>query len=194
MLNAYIYDIYFFFFFNFVVILGCKTRGRAVDELSLLLLTIGNFSLCESNADSWYWSLDYSGMFSVKSLSLLVQRKLLDEASSHSPFIWNSWVLGKVNICVWRALLNRLPTRDSLSSRGISLASSLWPLCGIEAESVAHCVLNCHMIRPIWSKVCGWWSMGLSLSSSLEDLFAGHLNYALSKWDAIRFSVECVMF
>ncbi|GJZ51365.1 hypothetical protein Tco_0605880 [Tanacetum coccineum] len=31
---------------------------------------------------------------------------------------WNSWIPRKVNICVWKASINRLPTRSNLIERG----------------------------------------------------------------------------
>ncbi|GKE03667.1 RNA-directed DNA polymerase, eukaryota, reverse transcriptase zinc-binding domain protein [Tanacetum coccineum] len=34
-------------------------------------------------------------------------------------FVWNSWVPRKVNVCAWRVALDRLPTRENLSRRGL---------------------------------------------------------------------------
>lgn len=64
-----------------------QPRGRASHEM-------GTLKLSEDHNDFWSWSPDLSGKFSVKSLTFLVQNKLLGEV-----VIWNSWVHGKVNIC-----------------------------------------------------------------------------------------------
>ncbi|GJU70133.1 hypothetical protein Tco_1256392 [Tanacetum coccineum] len=37
---------------------------------------------------------------------------------------WNSWIPRKINICVWRAACDRLPTRINLLRRGVPLPSS----------------------------------------------------------------------
>ncbi|GKE10900.1 RNA-directed DNA polymerase, eukaryota, reverse transcriptase zinc-binding domain protein, partial [Tanacetum coccineum] len=61
--------------------------------------------------------------FTVKSFSHAIQKKLLtiDVSDMARSLSWNSWVPRKVNICAWRVLLDRLPTRANLVHRGIQI-------------------------------------------------------------------------
>ncbi|GJS48409.1 hypothetical protein Tco_0598530 [Tanacetum coccineum] len=87
-----------------------QPNGRANDELSSLYSLISGLVLNYSRDDTWTWSLEASGVFSVLSLSNLMQKKMLDSGVSSLSFRWNSWVPRKINVCAWRVSLNRLPT------------------------------------------------------------------------------------
>ncbi|GKC32595.1 reverse transcriptase domain, reverse transcriptase zinc-binding domain protein [Tanacetum coccineum] len=102
-------------------------RGRALDDLDDMVLLISNLSLSDIE-DKWSWSRDASGSFKVK-------------------------IPRKVNICVWRASINRLATRTNLAMRGIDIPSTLFPLCESAEESIEHCLISCSRVLPIWRKV-----------------------------------------
>ncbi|GJU81834.1 RNA-directed DNA polymerase, eukaryota [Tanacetum coccineum] len=75
---------------------------RATDDLSSLINLISSlFSL--NGEDKWVWNGDALGYFKVKTLSKSVQNLLLKNDAIGTHCLWNSWVLRKVNICVWRA-------------------------------------------------------------------------------------------
>ncbi|GKF14184.1 RNA-directed DNA polymerase, eukaryota, reverse transcriptase zinc-binding domain protein [Tanacetum coccineum] len=84
--------------------------GRSLDDITTLSILIGDFRLLESEND--YMIGEYH--------------------------VWNSWIPKKVNICTWRASLNRLPTRSNLAIRGVAIPSSNCPLCNEEVESLEH--------------------------------------------------------
>ncbi|GJU88931.1 putative RNA-directed DNA polymerase [Tanacetum coccineum] len=98
-------------------------RGRVDFDLHSLEHLLSGLSLQPEKDDAWAWNVDISGKFSVKCFSDLVQSKLLAESNLEVSFKWNSWVPKKVNICLWRASLNRLPTRSNLTNKGINLES-----------------------------------------------------------------------
>nr|GEZ21548.1 cysteine-rich receptor-like protein kinase [Tanacetum cinerariifolium] len=58
-------------------------------------------------------SRDVSGLFKVNPLATCVQNSLFYGCELGKHHMWNALVPRKVNICVWCALLNRLPTRSS---------------------------------------------------------------------------------
>ncbi|GJS62015.1 RNA-directed DNA polymerase, eukaryota, reverse transcriptase zinc-binding domain protein [Tanacetum coccineum] len=89
-------------------------RGRALDDLSSLISSIGNVSL----------SLD--GV--TNGLGVVMVQ-------------WNSWIPHKVNICVWRASINRLATWANLVTRGINMPSTFCLFCELEVEMIDHCPL-----------------------------------------------------
>ncbi|GJS70247.1 ribonuclease H-like domain-containing protein [Tanacetum coccineum] len=117
-------------------------RGRALDDLTNLFLIIGDLSLSPGTNDKWLWSCDATGVFKVRSITSLIQNKLLEYCKVDNYLLWNSWIPRKVNICVWRASLNRLPSRLNLQNIGVALSSILCPLCEDEVESVAHCLIS----------------------------------------------------
>ncbi|GKD79972.1 hypothetical protein Tco_1342593 [Tanacetum coccineum] len=96
-------------------------RGRAIDDVSALTLVIDDLTLShnETAFDSWSWTMDGLGYFKVKALTKYIQSLSLAGCDLGDHHVWNSWIPRKVNICVWRASLNRLATRASLSSRSL---------------------------------------------------------------------------
>ncbi|GJS19833.1 RNA-directed DNA polymerase, eukaryota, reverse transcriptase zinc-binding domain protein [Tanacetum coccineum] len=134
-------------------------RGRAIGDVMDLVSTIGNLSLSSDSTDRWSWSKDASGIYKVSTLSNTFQSISLADCNLGVHHKWNSWIPRKVNICVWRGSLNRLPTRINLSSRGISLATTLCPFCNNEDEDLDHCLINCFRVLPVWKKVWSWWHL-----------------------------------
>ncbi|GJT46622.1 2-oxoglutarate (2OG) and Fe(II)-dependent oxygenase superfamily protein [Tanacetum coccineum] len=90
-------------------------RGRALYDLASLISLIGNLVL--------------ERLFYINSLGL--------------HHVWNYWIPRKVNICVWRASIDRLSTRLNLVNRGVSIDSAVCPFCEACRESVNHCLLIC---------------------------------------------------
>ncbi|GJY68887.1 RNA-directed DNA polymerase, eukaryota, reverse transcriptase zinc-binding domain protein, partial [Tanacetum coccineum] len=119
----------------------CPLRGRALDELANLVSRIGNLSLDSTRVDRWSWAGETSGIFKVKTLSKKIQTLSLNNFSLGKHHYWNSWIPRKVNICVWRASLDRLPSRANLAIRGIDLSSTSCPFCEIELEDIEHSLI-----------------------------------------------------
>ncbi|GJT38799.1 zinc finger, CCHC-type containing protein [Tanacetum coccineum] len=134
-------------------------RGRATGDVIDLVSTIGNLSLSSDSTDRWTWSKDASGIYKVSTLSNTFQSISLADCNLGVHHKWNSWIPRKVNICVWRGSLNRLPTRINLSSRGIPLVTNLCPFCNNEEEDLDHCLIKCSRVLPIWKKVWSWWHL-----------------------------------
>lgn len=153
-------------------------RGRAVSDLNYLLATVGNFTLGDDRDNVWSWSWDASGTFKVKTLATIVQNSILSGCDICNHHLWNSLVARKVNICVWCAYLNRMPTRSNLSSRGVPLSSTLCPFCGLVNEDLEHCLIKCSMVLPIWRKVWSWWGLPSPIyfpSFSIKDIALGKI-------------------
>ncbi|GJX27604.1 RNA-directed DNA polymerase, eukaryota, reverse transcriptase zinc-binding domain protein [Tanacetum coccineum] len=100
-------------------------RGRAIDDVSSLVSLISSIFISGEGADNWVWSREASGIFKVNTLSVHLQELLLADHSLGSHHIWNSWTPRKVNIYVWRASINRLPTRSNLLMRGVNIGSDV---------------------------------------------------------------------
>ncbi|GJY51581.1 RNA-directed DNA polymerase, eukaryota, reverse transcriptase zinc-binding domain protein [Tanacetum coccineum] len=152
-------------------------RCRVLDDLSSLIASIGNLTLCDDPIDKWSWSRDASGIFKLKLLSNSIQNLLLTDSKLDFHHIWNSWISCKVNICVWRALLDKLATRSNLILRGVNVSSVLCPLCDMEVESVEHCLIKCLPVSLVWRKIWGWLHLDYLISFHSFSIF----DFALGK-------------
>lgn len=96
--------------------------------------------LCDynfSNENNWWiWNLNGSRNFLVRDLRICIDQVYLPTGDRNTR--WNKLVPRKVNILVWRLLLDRLPTRFNLVNRGLDIPSILCPICSNHAETAIH--------------------------------------------------------
>ncbi|PWA86322.1 RNA-directed DNA polymerase, eukaryota, Reverse transcriptase zinc-binding domain protein [Artemisia annua] len=133
--------------------------------------------------DKWIWTLNDSGMFSVSSLSQAIQKQMFVNNDALSPFIWNSWIPRKVNVCSWRLALNRLPTRVNLVRHGVSISSQSCLFCGMANESREHCFLSCPIIKIIWLKIWSWWRCPSLFNPSLSEILKVCMTFTWTIWN-----------
>ncbi|GJR74089.1 organ specific protein [Tanacetum coccineum] len=124
-------------------------------DIASLTTHIGNCTLSDGD-DKWVWKGDASGNFKVSNLSVCIQNNLFTNTYLGLHHIWNSWIPRKVNLCVCRASINRLPTRLNLIMRGVILNSTSCPFYNTVEESIDHCLISCSIVVPIWRKVWAW--------------------------------------
>ncbi|MFS7889004.1 putative RNA-directed DNA polymerase [Helianthus anomalus] len=104
--------------------------------------------------DQWKWKGNANGIYSVKEAKKLI-------ANGPHPVVdvkmkWKGWVPLKIKIMVWRAMLNRLPTKMELLKRGLSLPAVLCNLCDSEMETSIHLFTGCFVSAEIWSRIERW--------------------------------------
>ncbi|GJZ50150.1 RNA-directed DNA polymerase, eukaryota [Tanacetum coccineum] len=120
-----------------------------------------------SSADRWICDLNGDGMFRVKDIrSSIDSIILLSDAISTR---WVKFVPIKINVFVWRARLDRLPTRVNLDRRGVTLDSVLCPMCGMATEDSSHVLFRCELDSLIIRKICRWWELDSQVFSSFAD-------------------------
>ncbi|GJR68223.1 RNA-directed DNA polymerase, eukaryota, reverse transcriptase zinc-binding domain protein [Tanacetum coccineum] len=124
-------------------------RGRSLAEFSSLLSIIGGVNLDGNGDDKWSWDKDASGSFKVKTLTCGLQDILLSDHSIGPHHMWNSWIPRKINICMWKASIDRLSTRTNLISRGVNIISTGCPFCHNEDEYIDHCLIRCPRVITI---------------------------------------------
>ncbi|PWA85637.1 PB1 domain-containing protein [Artemisia annua] len=88
--------------------------GRETSEFDHLIEVVQDVTLSDL-PDSWRWSLEKSGKFTVKSFCSRIEKQIF-QSSNHSTR-WVKLVPKKVNIMVWRA------SRDRFFSVGILFAT-----------------------------------------------------------------------
>jgi hypothetical protein len=113
--------------------------------------------------DRWKWNPGADDAFSVKSTYMFLDHLLLGGTTRSSletfvfNFIWKSGVPSKVSALSWQVLLDRLPTRHNLWSRGIiTVVEDRCPLCNDEGETAIHLFLHCRFVAGIWYAVLRW--------------------------------------
>ncbi|GJU30387.1 RNA-directed DNA polymerase, eukaryota [Tanacetum coccineum] len=107
-----------------------------------------------SNCDFFYCSMANDGMFSVSSTRHIIDTRLLPVLDR--PTQWDNCIPRKVNIFMWRFMLDRLPRRLNISSRGIDIPSIGCPLCNANVESSNHIFFDCDNAKFIWNLVRNW--------------------------------------
>ena len=129
------------------------TYGRNSTLLATLLSEIHHVSM-SSNIDTWIWSLSMDGSFTVRETRQYIDDIILP--SLDTPTRWCKSLPIKVNIFMWRAMLDRLPHRLNLSRKGLDLQTICCPVCNFNVESTDHILFSCELASNIWRRVQMW--------------------------------------
>ncbi|GJS10559.1 RNA-directed DNA polymerase, eukaryota [Tanacetum coccineum] len=154
-------------------------RSGIEEEQFTLLSSKMSSVLLSSSSDRWYWSLDPSGTFTVKSAREFIDDFILPKADS--PTRWVRYIPIKLNIFAWKVSMDKLPTRLNLSFRGIDIPSILCPVCYSYVESLSHLLFSCGLARHIMLKVFRWWELEPPDLHSFEEWLTWFLSIRLSK-------------
>ncbi|KAL4575096.1 hypothetical protein LXL04_021937 [Taraxacum kok-saghyz] len=104
--------------------------------------------------DAWRWELTADGAFSVKSTRCHTDSSCLP--ALHVQVRWIKFLPRKVNVFLWRLLLNRLPTRWDLGGRGVLVDDIMCPVCAAVPEQVHHLFFGCTLAMELWDKLRRW--------------------------------------
>ncbi|GKE83850.1 RNA-directed DNA polymerase, eukaryota [Tanacetum coccineum] len=141
--------------------------GNTANLLDNLLNLLKNSTLNDSD-DAWVW---YSGnsSFTVKDARGKIDDVYLPDDGSETR--WNRFVPKKVNVFIWRALRDRLPTRWNLSRRGVKIASITCPICDNGIETSYHTLWVCSLATSLWIRVFKWLDFNPPVIPNLRGLF-----------------------
>nr|GEU29724.1 RNA-directed DNA polymerase, eukaryota [Tanacetum cinerariifolium] len=164
-----------------------EPRGGAEQQQMTELLSFIDYTIISSTKDRWYCDLTSDGIFRVKEFRNLIDDKFLP--SHHEATKWVKCVPIKVNVFMWRARRNGLPTRLNLVSRGVATESSSCPICNNHDEDLLHVCFRCELAQSVLNRVCHWWGLdsrnwgsfadwqlwlsSLKMSSKTKDLLEG---------------------
>ncbi|GKE38717.1 RNA-directed DNA polymerase, eukaryota [Tanacetum coccineum] len=107
------------------------------------------------------------GVFRVKDVRNLLDETFLPKADT--PTRWIKCIPIKVNVFVWKALQDRLPTRSNLVRRNILIDSLSCPICDGEPEDSSHLFFRCCLARDVTRLVCRWWDLDFHSFNSYTD-------------------------
>ncbi|GJS60856.1 RNA-directed DNA polymerase, eukaryota [Tanacetum coccineum] len=142
-------------------------RGGAENSQMNNLRHLVNEVVLSGKSDTWIWSWEASGLFSVASAGCYIDDILC--AWESAPTRWINLVPKKVNILAWRLSLNKLPTRHNISLRGMDIQSILYPICKVNVEHANHLLLSCMLAREIYKRIFKWCGISVVMFSSYID-------------------------
>ncbi|GJY34661.1 putative RNA-directed DNA polymerase, eukaryota, reverse transcriptase zinc-binding domain protein [Tanacetum coccineum] len=143
--------------------LGAHNFGYLNDLLSEI-----NHIVLSSDADARLWSIAHNDVFTVSSTRRHIDTHLLP--SMANPTQWDKTLLRKVNIFMWHFMLDRLPHRHKLASRGINIPSISCPSCNGNVESVIHVFFECTIARDIWIAIRNCCDIPFPIFTSIEHM------------------------
>nr|GEY49823.1 RNA-directed DNA polymerase, eukaryota [Tanacetum cinerariifolium] len=116
-----------------------------------------NMSFRRSASDRWYCSLSSSGEFCVKEARIAIDDMTLPSHPKSTR--WVKFIPIKINIFVWRARRDCLPTRHNLVHKGVVLESTSCPVCLSGVEDVHYILFRCSLAQEVLHRMCRWREM-----------------------------------
>ncbi|KAK1419555.1 hypothetical protein QVD17_28740 [Tagetes erecta] len=104
--------------------------------------------------DQWSWSGNGANEFSSNNVKKLIENN--NPAFVNCEVAWEKTLPVKVNFFCWCALINRLPTREAISRRGIIIENQACLICNSHPETVEHLLLHCPGSNMIWTSLSQW--------------------------------------
>nr|GEU85728.1 RNA-directed DNA polymerase, eukaryota [Tanacetum cinerariifolium] len=142
-------------------------RGGAeqqqLSDLSSLLASV----LLAPIPDRWVFSLASAGSFRFKDVRNAIDDLTLPSSSDVTR--WVKVIPIKVNIFIWRARRDCLPTRSNLIRKGVAIESGLCPLCSSDEETTSHILFRCSLAKVILSRIYRWWNIDWQCWSSFTE-------------------------
>ncbi|XP_058748335.1 uncharacterized protein LOC131621306, partial [Vicia villosa] len=131
--------------------------------------------------DTFHWSTEASGIFTVSSCYNRFREKLSGAPLDNSTVlalaqIWKVNAPSKILLFGWRFIINKLATKDLLVKRGILSEGddSRCVFCDKEDESQRHLFDLCEVTKRVWRKVYDWVGVDTCLS---RDEFVNYFHY-----------------
>ena len=114
--------------------------------------------------DTRVWGINDKGCFSVKSAYASIR----GDGTRNAVFdlLWKAKAFPSVLTTAWRSLLDRLPTRECLSRRGVTMESTLCEFCHSKIETSHHLFLECQVVVRVWD-LCHRWIGILSVQHNV---------------------------
>lgn len=102
--------------------------------------------------DSWFWSLEQTGKFTVKSC----YRQLIGEQHWPQAGFWKRlWLLdlpSKITNFMWRVCRSVIPTSVALSAKCVQIDNRCSWCLGSD-ETIEHVLFHCAFVKDVWTKV-----------------------------------------
>lgn len=141
---------------------------------SFVKVTNGCFP-SSSSTDKFYWCLDNSGTFSVKSLCIWVEKKVFTVEKWNIPSQLRKMIPPKVGLLVWQASNNKISSKQNLIRRGFQLNDNgSCVICSrSQLETSPHLFIHCLSSWGLWMTI---FATGLGLLSNSNRCHSLEIN------------------
>ena len=143
-----------------------ELKERAALELLINGLVYGR------GEQKWQWNDKNNKVFTVATAKEWLTGS--SPVSDHFDFQWCKWIPGKCNIFMWRAFLDRLPTKIELVKRNVFTEDCLCALCEEGEETVDHIFTGCVFAARVWNGTSLWCGIPNIFAFSTKDLVNLH--------------------
>ncbi|XP_022007963.1 uncharacterized protein LOC110907264 [Helianthus annuus] len=135
-------------------------------ELTDFFNLLASVTLSEKK-DSWTWH-GTGSEFNVANLKAWITTN--EVSNTAAIFDWCKWLPQKCNIFMWRARLERLPTKEALSKRNIHVEDNLLFFCEDRAETAEHIFTGSIFSNVLWQAIARWCRLPVFYVCDLQDL------------------------
>ncbi|KAJ0626247.1 putative reverse transcriptase zinc-binding domain-containing protein [Helianthus annuus] len=125
-----------------------------LQQLELLKKSVRDIGI-KVGPDKWTWRGTTQQDLTVANLRYKIHEAWKTDNAEAWAF-WNSWVPLKINLFNWRASMNRIPSKENLTIRGVQLASINCDRCGLRVESSQHILWECWTAKAVWWAILVW--------------------------------------
>ncbi|GKA64119.1 RNA-directed DNA polymerase, eukaryota [Tanacetum coccineum] len=161
--------------------------GLELTQVEELAKVINPVVLTQS-PDSWSWTLNNSGGYTVASSRNMIDSRLLPKGDLKTR--WIRYVPNKVNTFAWKVMTNSLPTRFNISRRGIDIESLSCVNCDVGIETNDHLFFACNTAKKISKLINRWWDVPFMDINSYGEWRSWIDNVKLPKKNKSMFQVE----
>ncbi|XP_068466007.1 uncharacterized protein [Phaseolus vulgaris] len=164
-------------------------RGRFEWESPLerdLITILSGASLREDAQDTQVWGKEVPGLFSVSFAYDCLAKYDRGNQGEVYKLLWRATAFPNVLVTAWRVLMGRLPTRVSLSRRGVVVNLMMCPLCQLQVETYHHLFIECKYAQKVWSLCFQWVDISFVQQHDLKLHFQSfHLFHVSNKQNRI---------
>ncbi|KAG9446327.1 hypothetical protein H6P81_012455 [Aristolochia fimbriata] len=145
-----------------------QLRDQEAVEVAEMDRLISTARLDQNQEDKMLWIPTTEGRFTVKT----TYEALANSNASDTHPSYLAWTLKgppKAQFLLWVALHKKMLTRENLSRRGMTLQTTLCPVCGLTTETVDHITLHCSNSWNIWMALTEMFGFHFCAPHSLHD-------------------------
>ncbi|XP_022024308.1 uncharacterized protein LOC110924624 [Helianthus annuus] len=121
--------------------------------------------------DEWEWNDNRNKEFTVAETKRWLRGSVNNDQFG---FQWSKWVPSKCNVFMWRAFLDRLPTKVALTRRNIHVENIMCAWCDSKEESVGHLLTRCTISARVWDGISKWCCIPEVYAFGVKDLVDLH--------------------
>ncbi|KAJ0495650.1 putative reverse transcriptase zinc-binding domain-containing protein [Helianthus annuus] len=121
-----------------------------------------------SNRDKWSWNMGPIQEYSVKEARAWLKGPVGSKIEQR--FYWCKWLPNKVNLFMWRANIDGIPTMIALRRRNMTIGDGLCVLCGDADETTDHVFTACSLACGVWCGITSWCKVPPVFWFSISDI------------------------